>query len=105
MSKIIDITDKLSFEENPKIKVKDIEIELNSNALDQFKIIKLMSGDMSDETMNELLEVLFATKDDTKKVRALNLNMKDLKTFIVECSKTAVDAGEHEGETQTPATT
>lgn len=105
MSKIIDITDKFSFEENPKIKVKDLEIEINTNALDQFKVIKLMNDGINSETMEELLGILFATKEDTEKVRSLNLNIKDLKTLIMECSKIAIDTGEPEGETPTPATT
>ena len=33
MSKIIDITDKLNFEEKPIIKVKDVEIKANNDAV------------------------------------------------------------------------
>ena len=29
MSKVIDITEKLNFEENPKIKIKDLELEID----------------------------------------------------------------------------
>lgn len=32
MSKVIDITEKLNFEENPKLKIKDAEIEVNTDA-------------------------------------------------------------------------
>ena len=32
MAKVIDITEKLDFEGNPKIKVKEIEIEVNADA-------------------------------------------------------------------------
>ena len=88
-----------------KIKVKDIEIELNTNALDQFKIIKLMKDGVNDETINEILNVLFASKEEAEKVRNLKLNVKDLQRFILECSKIAIDTGEPEGETPTPATT
>ena len=30
MSKVVDITDKLDFEENPKIKIKDAELEADA---------------------------------------------------------------------------
>lgn len=36
MSKIIDITDKLNFEEKPIIKVKDVEIKANNDAVRTF---------------------------------------------------------------------
>ena len=32
MGKIIDITDKLSFDGNPKLKIKDNELEVNADA-------------------------------------------------------------------------
>ena len=41
MSKIIDITDKLDFEENPRLKVKDIELEVDASAENLLKVMGL----------------------------------------------------------------
>ena len=32
MAKVVDITEKLSFDENPVLKIKDIEVEVNADA-------------------------------------------------------------------------
>ena len=40
MSRVVDITDKLNFEENPKLKIKNTEIEINSDAPTMLKIMQ-----------------------------------------------------------------
>lgn len=105
MSKIIDITDKLTFEENPKIKIRDVEIELNANALDLIDVIKTFNDDFSIETAEKISDTLFASEEDKKKVRSLNLNMSGLMTLFTECIKIVVGGDGDEGEDQTPAMT
>ena len=106
MARIFDITDKLTFEENPIIRVKDVEIELNANALDTFKVIRLMQSDMNASAIEELTQTIFASPEDVEKVRSLKFNPKGYMKFLTECTKVimATDS-EIEGEDQTPATT
>ena len=41
--KIVDITEKLNFDENPVLKVKNVTIEVNSDAATVLKIMGLFS--------------------------------------------------------------
>ena len=38
MGKVVDITEKLGFEENPKLKVKDVELEVNALLCDKLGV-------------------------------------------------------------------
>ena len=65
MSKIIDITNKLNFEEKPKILVKDTEIEVNNDAISFIKAIALFDSENGVSTSDLLsaLELLFDEDD------------------------------------------
>lgn len=39
MSKIIDITNKLAFEDNPRLKIKDTELEIDATAENMLKVM------------------------------------------------------------------
>lgn len=104
MSKVIDITDKLNFEEKPKLKVKDKEFEVNDSAVTMLKILPKLKGDVTPEIINELFEFLFTEKERTK-IEKLNLNFKDFSTFVMEAVALVAGVEETEGETATPATT
>ena len=41
--KIVDITEKLSFDENPVLKIKDVTVEVNSDAATVLKIMGIFS--------------------------------------------------------------
>ena len=43
MAKIVDITEKLSFEGNPRLKIKGRELEVNADAPTMLKVMGLMS--------------------------------------------------------------
>lgn len=108
MSKVIDITNKLTFDENPKVKVKGVEIELNANAADLFKVLAIIqSGNTSPESINVLVETLFPSKKEYEKVRKLKLSPKVFPAFLFECAHIAFGSDEEdiEGEAATPATT
>ena len=110
MSKIVDITDKFTFDENPKVVIKDVEIELNANAADLFKVLAIIqNGDTSPESVNVLVETLFPSKKEYEKVRKLNLPPNMFLKFLFECAHIAFgsdkDEEDTEGEAQTPATT
>lgn len=104
MARVIDITEKLNFDSKPKIKVNDIEVEVNNSAISMLKIMpKLESPTNSDLIL--IYETLFAEKE-REKIEALDLDMKNFTAFISEAIVVVTGSGEEsEGETATPATT
>lgn len=98
MAKTINITEKLNFEENPKIKIQNEKFEINADATTILKII----GNMSEEKMNEpstvveMYELLF-TKKDRKRIEELKLSFADFQVLISTAIQ-LVTGGEEVGE-------
>lgn len=105
MSKIIDITNKLNFEEKPKILVKGTEIEVNNDAISFIKAIALFDSenDISSSDILSVLELLF-DEENREKIAKLHLSFVDLSTLIRTATDLIADE-DSEGEIQTPATT
>lgn len=83
MAKIIDITEKLDFDGNPKINIKNTEIEVNSDATTMLKIMGLL-GERENPGPKEVLdmyELMFSAKERSK-VEKLKLNFKDFETLV-----------------------
>ena len=61
MSKIIDITNKLNFDEKPKLVIKGTEIEVNNDAISFIKTVALFDSEDGVKTSDILsaLELLF----------------------------------------------
>ena len=98
MSKIVDITDKLSFDTNPVLKVKDQSIEVRSDAETMLKIMGLFGGDKNEvEAAVGAAELIFSEKDQ-KKIAKMGLQMKDYMILIQEAMKLAM--GEEDGGEQ-----
>ena len=60
--KIIDITEKLNFEEKPQIKIQDTVITVNNEAATVLKILPKLEN-MKPEDINALGEFLFEKSD------------------------------------------
>lgn len=105
MSKIIDITNKLNFEEKPKILVKGTEIEVNNDAISFIKTVALFDSEGGVKTSDILsaLELLF-DEENREKIAKLHLSFVDLSTLIRTATDLIADE-DSEGEIQTPATT
>ena len=105
MSKIIDITNKLNFEEKPKILVKGTEIEVNNDAISFIKAIALFDSEngVSSSDLLSALELLF-DEENREKIAKLHLSFADLSTLIRTATDLIAD-NDSEGEIQTPATT
>ncbi len=105
MSKIIDITNKLNFEEKPKILVKGTEIEVNNDAISFIKAIALFDSEngVSSPDLLSALELLF-DEENREKIAKLHLSFADLSTVIKTATELIAD-NDSEGEIQTPATT
>ena len=102
MSKIIDITDKLKFEEKPKFQVKGVEFKANNDAVTIIKVTALL------EDEGDLLKVydLLFDKENQAIIESMKLNMDDFMALIYEVATSVANGNEEpEGETPTPATT
>lgn len=108
MSKIIDITDKLNFEEKPIIKVKDVEIKANNDAVTMLKVIALFDNDGKGVSVKNVLDIynLLFDEENQQKIDSLKLSFEDFSTLVVNAAQAVInDNEEPEGETVTPATT
>lgn len=82
MSKIIDITDKLSFEKNPKIKIKDVELEIDASAENLLKVMAHVTDNPSVSDVMEMCKLIF-TKESKKNLDALKLNFTDYANVVM----------------------
>lgn len=109
MSKIIDITNKLNFEEKPIIKVKDVEIKANNDAVTMLKVVALFDENGDGGSVKDILNIynLLFDEENRKKIESLKLSFEDFSTLVMESAQFIVNNGEEpdEGETATPATT
>lgn len=105
MSKIIDITNKLNFEDKPQFKIKDTIVEANNDAVTMLKVTAAFSDNSDPANLLEIYSLLF-TEENRKKIESLKLDFKDFTTVITEIASQMIGAeDESEGEAQTPATT
>lgn len=83
MSRVVDITEKLNYEENPKIKVKDKEIEVNTDAATMLRIMGILSDkeETGPKEVIEMYELMFAEKE-RQKIEKLKLNFSDFTTLV-----------------------
>lgn len=102
--KVIDITEKLNFEEKPKIKIRDVEITVNNSAVVMLKIMpKLNKDKISPNDVIDVTEKLVSS-EDMEKLEALDLCFEDFMTFI-ELAIELIVGKNDEGEAQTRTTT
>ena len=83
MGKRVDITDKLKFEQNPVLRIRDMELEVNADAKTMLEIMGLFKGRSEIEAATEAMEKLFGEKDQ-KKLESLNLSFRDYMAVISE---------------------
>ena len=84
MSKVVDITEKLNYEENPKVKIRDKELEVNADAATVLKIMGVLGNDGSGLGAGEVLamyELMFEEKE-REKIDSLKLNFTDFRTLV-----------------------
>lgn len=99
MAKVIDITDKLDFDTNPKIKVKGKEYEVNADAETVLKVMGLYgeSGEIALSSVEKMYELLF-TEKDRKELAKLKLKFKDFQTVVMAAVNLITGDEETEGE-------
>jgi len=96
MAKVVDITDKLSFDQNPKIMIKEQQYEVNADAKSMLEIMGLFSSKTETEASIGAYEILFC-EEDRKKIDKLNLPFKDFMK-VIEISMNLVVGEDGQGE-------
>lgn len=112
MARIVDITDKLNFEEKPGIKIKDTVITINNDAPSMLKVLAILEDDggkMKPSAIQKLADLLFDEEEYAKLV-ALRLSIEDYTMVVFQTAAVASgwngkDEEDAEKETETPATT
>lgn len=98
MSKVVDITDKLSFDTNPVLKVKNESFEVQSDAETVLKIMGLFNGEKNEmEAATEAVKLLF-DKEDQKRLMKMKLSFKDYMILIEQAIDLATGNEEESGE-------
>ncbi|MBP3469702.1 MAG: hypothetical protein J6K26_09335 [Lachnospiraceae bacterium] len=96
MAKVVDITDKLSFDENPKIVIKGELFEVNADARTMLEIMGLFSSKGQGEAALEAFDKMFSEKD-RKRIDEMNLPFKDFMKLI-EIAMDLISGEEESGE-------
>lgn len=84
MAKVVDITDKLSFDQNPCLVIKGKQLEVNADAPTMLKLIGIMKADGSGvemENLNKAYELVLP-KESRKAIDEMKLSFKDWSTVI-----------------------
>lgn len=81
MKKVVDITDKLEFNGNPVIKIRDVELEINTDAKTMLQIMGVFDTETEIKAALKSADMLFGTKG-MKKLESLNLSIKDFMAVI-----------------------
>lgn len=85
MARVVDITDKLTFDGNPKLVIKEKELEVNADAPTMLKVMGLMgSGDPGPKEIVDMYDMMFPQKSK-EEIEKLKLNFGDL-IIVVEAA-------------------
>jgi hypothetical protein len=98
MAKTRNITDKLSFDENPALIICDKKLEVNADAPTMLKIMGLM-GD-SGLGMDQIVEAyeLVFPEESRKAIEKMKLSVNDWITVVEEAMNLIIDDGKNQGE-------
>lgn len=100
MAKVVNISDKLEFDENPKLVIGKHEVEVNADAETLIRVMGVFAENSEMQAVNKALNFLFKP-EDVEVICNLKKNGKKLSASSV---MTIVDAamslvlGEDEGE-------
>lgn len=98
MARVVDITSKLEFDGNPKLKIKDKEIEVNADAPTMLKVMNLVGDDPTPKDIIELYKLIFP-EESRKILDGMKLSFANLIT-VVEAAVSVISgdtdtSGEH----------
>lgn len=87
MGKVVDITEKLAFDENPKLLIKGKELEVKADAPTVLKAMSLMDSDSQNvKEVIKAYELIFPEKS-RREIDNMKLSFRDLMVVIQEAIK------------------
>ncbi len=104
MAKIVDITEKLSFDENPRLAIRGREIEVNADASTMLELIGAYKDGGDLEAVLEMFQLLF-NEDGREAIQELRLSFKDLQAVIEAAMGLVMGEDDDKGEPETRTTT
>ena len=87
MGKAVDITEKLTFDENPKLLIKGKELEVKGDAPTVLKAMSLMDSDS--QNVKEVIKAyeLIFPEESRREIDNMKLSFRDLMVVIQEAIK------------------
>ncbi|WP_455903629.1 hypothetical protein [Clostridium sp.] len=97
MARVVDITDKLSFDENPTLVVEGKKLEVNADAPTLLKVMSLLGN--KEPGIDEILEAynLIFSEKAKKGIEALKPSFGDM-VIIIQEAVSLVTGGVSQGE-------
>lgn len=93
-----DLTEKLKFNEDPVLVVKDVELTINSDAEAVLKLMSILQEKVEVSGATEVLDLLMSEKD-RKKLSALHLKIEDYGVVVQTAIKLAMGDDPDEADT------
>lgn len=98
MAKIVDITDKLTFDGNPSLVIKGKQLEVNADAPTMLKVMNFIGGGgVEIDQINEAYQLIFPEKS-RKEIDKMKLSVSDWMTVVQEAMTLVVGEDNIQGE-------
>lgn len=83
MARIVDITEKLDFDGNPRIRIRDEEVEVNADAATMLKVMGVLGRkeDPGAKEVMDMYELMFSAAE-REKIEGMKLSFKDFTTMV-----------------------
>lgn len=102
--KVIDITDKLNFEQKPQLKIKGKTYPVNNDAKTMLEIMQITEGNIKPTDFKKMYDGLF-DEEIRRQIDELKLNLTDFQTVITSAVQAVTGQENKPGEAVTPGTT
>lgn len=99
MAKVVDITEKLNFDENPSLLIKGKKIEVDASAETVLKVMGKFSegGTEKPQFVVDMYNLIFP-EQSRNAISELGLKFNDFQTLVEAAIELIVDDGEEQGE-------
>lgn len=98
MAKIVDITDKLTFDGNPSLIIRGKQLEVNADAPTMLKVMNFIGGGgVEIDQINEAYQLIFPEKS-RKEIEKMKLSVPDWMTVVQEAMSLVVGEDRSQGE-------
>ena len=104
MGKVIDITDKLSFDESPVIEIRDQRVEVNADAETVLRAMAALEEGTGAKQVISLYQLMFP-EESRKIIEGLHLQFADFRVLVETAIQLVTGYEETTGNAQTHTTT